>query len=412
MVSIGDIVELHITRIAGLGDGVATHDGLPVFVPHVCANERVRAEVVQTGKSAIHARLHAVVSPSPDRQPPPCPHFGTCGGCELQQLTPAAYAAFKQSIAAQVAAQLGCERVQTLFQSGPASRRRAEAKISVEEGAVTVGFNAQRSHAVVDVPECKVVEPAILSAMNTWRELLQSMKKPSRFRSIQFTAAENGLDVQVSAEGKLKPADAEALRVFAQGMARFTLNGESIKSGEPSLSMGGASVELPIGSFLQATAASEARMVELVLQGCQGHATVADLYCGIGTFSLPLAQAGHRVLAYEGGQEAVTALFNAARRADLPVSAYQRDLFAQPLTEELSQAEAVVINPPRNGALPQCEAIAASAVRKVVMVSCNPATFTRDAQALQVGGFALQTLAPIDQFTWSHHLELVGVFTR
>lgn len=416
MVSVGDILELHITRIAGLGDGVATHDGHTVFVPQTCAGDMVRAEVTQVAKAAIHARLRAVVAPSPDRRQPPCPHFGACGGCALQQLTPAAYAAFKHGVALQVAAQLGCDAavVQPLFESGPASRRRAEAKVAVEEGRVAVGFNAARRHAVVDAPECRMVEPAILAAMNNWRAALQTMKKPSRFQSIQFTLAENGLDAQVTAEGKLKPADAEALRVYAQGTARLTLNGDTIKAGAPMLSMGGADVELPVGSFLQATAASQQKMVELVLAACAGHGAVADLYCGCGTFSLPLAQAGHRVLAYEGGQEAVTALFNAARRANLPVSAQVRDLFAQPVEKTgLSQVEAVVINPPRNGALPQCEAIAQSGVvRKVVMVSCNPATFTRDAQALLAGGFALVQLTPIDQFIWSGHLELVGVFVR
>lgn len=412
MVSVGDILELQITHIAGLGDGVATHNGLSVFVPHTCQGDVVRAEVVQTVKSAIHTRLHGVVTPSPDRQSPPCPHFAACGGCELQQLTPAAYAAFKQSVAAQVAAQLGCNLVHPLFESGSASRRRAEAKVAVDDGVVSVGFNAPRSHAVVDAPECKVVEPAILAAMNHWRNVLQGMKKPSRFHSIQFTVADNGLDVQVTSEGKLKPADALALQEFAQGMARLTHNGETLKAGAPALAMAGAEVALPVGSFLQATASSQAKMVELVLAACAGHATVADLYCGCGTFSLPLAQAGHQVSAYEGGQEAVTALFNAARRTGLPVNAQVRDLFAKPLHDELAQLDAVVINPPRNGALPQCEAIAKSPVKKVVMVSCNPATFTRDAQALLAGGFALRELTPIDQFTWSHHLELVGVFTR
>lgn len=407
-------MQLHITHLAGLGDGVATHDGQTVFVPQTCCGDVVEAEVVQQASSAIHSRLLRVLTPSPDRHQPPCPHFGSCGGCELQQLSPAAYTRFKHDIAVRVASQLGCAAaiVQPVFESGAATRRRAEAKVSVVDGEVRLGFSAARSHEVVDAFACRVVAPEILEAMHTWRGLLQSMKKPSRFQSIQFTLADNGLDVQVNAEGKLKPADAEALRAYAATTARLTLNGETLKAGEAQLAMGDAQVELPVGSFLQATVPSQRKMVALVVAGCAGYGAVADLYCGVGTFSLPLAQAGHRVLAYEGGQESVTALFNAARRADLPISAHVQDLHRQPVQQELEHVEAVVINPPRNGALPQCEAIAKSAIKRVVMVSCNPATFTRDAQALQAAGFVLSELTPIDQFTWSHHLELVGVFSR
>lgn len=414
MMTQGDILQLHITHIAGLGDGVAQHEGHTVFVPFTCAGDHVQAEVVQLAKDGVRARLIAVQTPSPQRQTPPCPHFGVCGGCELQQLAPAAYAEFKHSAALRVAEQLGADAalVQPLFQSGAVTRRRAEAKVAVTDGAVAFGFLAARSHDVIDTPHCQVVEPRIAEAMQQWRAMLSTMKKPSRFTAVQFTAAHNGLDVQVQAEGKLKPADAEALRAYAQTCARLTLNGETLKAGEAEITFGAATVHLPVGSFLQATEPSQQAMTEIVLRHCAGATAVADLYCGSGTFALPLAQAGHRVLAYEGGQEAVTALFNAARRHNLPVSAHQRDLVKQPLCGELQEVDAAVINPPRNGALPQCKALAASAVGKVVMVSCNPATFTRDALALQAGGFTLAELTPIDQFTWSHHLELVGVFTR
>lgn len=334
----------------------------------------------------------------------------------MQHLSAETYTEFKRGIALRVAEQLGADAqvVQPLFESGPASRRRAEVKVAVVKGEVRLGFMAARSHEVVDTPECRVVDMAIVQAMAAWKALLQGMRKPSVFKSIHFTVVNNGLDVHLRTEGKPKPADMEALRAFSvsQPIERLLMDGQTLKAGEPLVAMGGSVVALPPESFLQATQASQKAMVELVLKHCAGYRVVADLYCGCGTFSLPLAHAGHAVRAYEGGQEAVTALFNAVRRGGLDITAQVRDLYALPLTVELQGVEAAVINPPRNGALPQSKALAQSGVKKIVMVSCNPATFVRDAQALQAGGFRLVELTPVDQFTWSHHLELVGVFAR
>lgn len=416
MVKTGDIVRLRVTHLAGLGDGVAELGGIPVFVPFTCAGDEVEARITHVSKDSCRAEPVKIIERSTSRREPTCQHFGTCGGCALQHLLPEAYAEFKRSIALRAAEQLGIDRsvVQPLFESGPVSRRRAEVKVVVVNGEVRLGFMAARSHDVVDVPGCRVVEPAILQTMAAWKALLQDMKKPSVFKSIHFTVVNNGLDVHLRMEGKAKPADMEMLRRFAanQPIARLLVDGQTLKAGEPQVDMGGIAVVLPPESFLQATQASQRAMAELVLKHCAGHRVVADLYCGCGTFSLPLAQAGHTVRAFEGGQEAVTALFNATRRGGLDVTAQVRDLYAQPLTTELQGVEAVVVNPPRNGALPQCKALVQSEVKKIVMVSCNPATFARDAQALQTGGFRLVELTPVDQFTWSHHLELVGVFVR
>lgn len=419
----GDILELTITHLAGLGDGVAAHEGVPVFVPLTCAGDTVRAQVVQAGREHHRARLLEVLEPSPQRADPPCPHFGACGGCTLQHLDAAAYDGFKHAIAVDAARALGVEGavVKPLFRSGAASRRRAEVKVTVEQGEVRLGFLAARSHDVIATPECKVVDAAIANAMETWRAALQHCGKPARITAIHFTHAENGLDVLLQCSAAPKPADIQLARghAAAQGVVRLGVQvgqGEPqwLRLGEPFVQLGGVTVELPPAAFLQATRASQDAMIAEVAAQCGEATTVADIYCGIGTFSLPLAQAGHRVLAYEGSGEAVTALFNAARRHGLEerLSVHARDLYAQPLTTELRGVEVAVINPPRNGALPQCEALAASGVGRVVMVSCNPATFIRDGKALCGAGFRLVSLLPVDQFTWSHHLELVGTFCR
>lgn len=421
---IGDRLELRITHLASLGDGVAIHEGIPIFVPYSCAGDVIVAQIERINKDSAHAQLLEIIRPSPDRQPAPCPHFMQCGGCELQHLAPHAYAEFKRSIALRVAEQLGFSEkvVAPLFLAGAGSRRRVELKVAVNKGEVILGFSASRSHTVINTPHCLIADPAIVAAMAEWKTVLQNLKKPSLVKSIHLTVADNGLDVLLQVSGKLKPNDMEALRGFAptQPIARLVMACENepphtLKAGEAVISMGGAEVALPSGSFLQATQASQQALVECVLQHCAGRKAVADIYCGSGTFSLPLAAAGHVVQAYEGSAEAVTALYNATRRRgwENSLGSEVRDLYTNPLTAaELGGFDAVVINPPRNGALPQCRELAKSNVQKVIMVSCNPATFLRDAQALAEGGFSLASLLPVDQFTWSHHLELVGIFER
>jgi 23S rRNA (uracil1939-C5)-methyltransferase len=421
---IDDTIELSIAHLAGLGDGVGSYADIPVFVPYTCAGDTVRVRIERMGKGVAYARLIDVLHPSPHRQAPPCPRFSRCGGCGLQHLAPQNYRDFKRGIALHVADQLQLEhaRVAPLFEAGDASRRRAELKVNVHKGEVTLGFLASQSHEVVDATPCKVVSPAIAAAIGAVRTCLANLKKPSLIKALHITEADNGLDIQLQATAKLKPADAQSLQTFADAeeIERLLLMYDDgattmLKVGEPQVSMGTAQIALQSGGFLQATKASQNALADYVVQHCAGHASVADIYCGSGTFSLPLLQAGHRVYAYEGSADAVTTLFNAARKQgwEQQLHSHSRDIYAQPLrAEELAACEAVVINPPRNGALPQANMLAQSPVQKVVMVSCNPATFVRDARALLDGGFGLQHMLPVDQFTWSHHLELAAVFSR
>ena len=420
----GDNIEVEITHIAGLGDGAASYQNLPVFVPFSCTGDVLSVIVEEVTRTAIRAQIADIIRPSPQRQLPPCPHFGQCGGCSLQHLSDTTYHQFKQSIAEHTARQLGADNavVQPLFSAGSASRRRADYKVAVNKGVVTVGFNAARSHATVDAADCRVVVPEIVEEIAHFKALLSTFKKPSLVSAIELTLADNGLDIVIECKNKIKPADAELLQnhLMRDSIVRCGLKVSEtaytiIKSGEPQLHKAGTYIELPFKSFLQATKISEEYMVDAVLSACRDANKVADLYSGCGTFSLPLAQAGHNVVAYEGNDDAVRALFNAAQRSNYApnVISHCRDLMAKPVTDaELESIDAVVINPPRNGAQPQCRQLAQSDVVDIVMVSCNPATFVRDGKALIAGGYMLDKLIPIDQFTWSAHLELIGVFTR
>jgi 23S rRNA (uracil1939-C5)-methyltransferase len=182
----------------------------------------------------------------------------------------------------------------------------------------------------------------------------------------------------------------------------------------PVVRLGPATVGLPPGAFLQATPQAEAAMAAFVGEQSAGAGRIVDLYCGVGTFTFKLAEVG-QVHAADSSREAVQALTSALAGAPglHGVTAEARDLVRRPvLAEELKKTDLVVFDPPRAGAAEQAAEIARSKVARVIGVSCNPATFARDAHTLVDAGFRLDRVLPVDQFLWSPHIELVGVFSR
>ncbi len=417
-------IELTIQALGGLGDGIAQVEGVPVFVPHTAPGERVLATILSTGREGCRAVVKARLSPGADSIAPACQHFGQCGGCALQHLRAEAYGAFKRGILLRCVERLGYNTAQVapLVEARPGARRRADFAISVRKGAVRIGFHAPRSHEIIDLQHCPVTADAILAILPAFRACAESLKKPGNVRGLMVTNTGRGLDLLVQVAVRPSAGDRVKLVAFAQTapVLRLSLQWGEVQerlaqSDEVTLDFGGVAVELGAGAFLQATALGQAALTERVLAHTEGCGLVADLYCGSGTYSFPLAKAGHRVRAYEGSTESITALRNAARRAGLEgtVEAEVRDLFRHPLPPaELARFDAVVINPPRNGALPQFQALAQSGVKRIVVVSCNPATFERDAQELKRAGYGLLEAVPIDQFTWSPHLELVAAFVN
>lgn len=415
-------VELDITALAGLGDGIGHWQEKTVFVPFALPGERVRA-ILSADPKDQRAELLEILIPSPERGIPPCRHFGVCGGCELQHLSSDAYARFKRGIALQVAERLGvAERVMPLVTVPLHSRRRAEVKVTVQKGEVSLGYYAARSHRIIDLHECPIVDSHIEGAFAAWREAIEKLKTPGNIKAIHFTALENGLDVILQVTSRSKPQDREKLIAFAATQPILRLQEHVGGAGDYDalgrrqpvmIYFAGVAIELPTGAFLQATLPSQQALQALVAAGCEGGRRIIDLYCGCGTFSFPLAQAGYEVSAVEGNPEMVNAAANAARKAGLTgVQFSARDLYKTPIpSAELARYDTAVINPPRNGALPQVQELAKAGVRRIVMVSCNPATFERDAKHLLEHGYVLDSLTPVDQFLWSHHLEVVGIFT-
>lgn len=403
--------RLVIDRIGHRGDGVA--DGLdrPIYVPGTLPGETV--EVESADGRAERRRLINIVQPSAARMAPICPHFGVCGGCALQHWETAAYRGWKRDLVVSALQQAGIEaQVGALIDAHGDGRRRAV--FHSRRGShdvLEVGFAAARSHHVVSIDRCPVLAPSLDGAVQTaWAiaEALHPAKKPL---DIQVTATDAGLDVDVRGSGALSvPLMTALARIAAtHRLARLTRHGELIAMARPpTLQIGKATVALPPAAFLQATATGEATLAALVLAACAGARSVADLFAGVGPFALRLAEAA-RVTAADSDETAVIALRRAASTPGLkPITAERRDLFRNPLVAaELSGFDAVVFDPPRQGAQAQAREIAASRVPVVVAVSCNAATLARDLRILSDGGYQPTAATPIDQFRYSPHVEIV-----
>ena len=408
--------ELIIEAVGGEGDGVAAG---PVFVPFTLPGERVLAS-----GGGERRELVEVQSASADRVTPPCPHFGVCGGCALQHWAHAPYLAWKvERLAATLARQQIETEILAPFAAEPGTRRRValHARRGSREAA-RLGFKARRSWELVDIAACPISDPAIQAALPALKRLAAPLlEHPKSAPTLHVTLTSTGLDIEISGverkSGGLS-ADARvqvAERAAAAGFARVTLEGEAAyMARQPRVTLGQASVNLPAGAFLQATPQAQAAMTAFVAGAAAGASRIADLYCGVGTFTFALAEIA-QVHAADFDPEAIRALSSALAGAPglKGVTPEARDLTRRPvLAEELKKTDVVVFDPPRAGAAEQTAELARSGVARVIGVSCNPATFARDARTLIDAGFTLDRVLPVDQFLWSPHIELVGVFSR
>lgn len=423
----GETLSLTITALSPQGDGIAYLEPRhPVYVARSCPEDTVQARVTETRQDFSRAVIDGVITPSAQRIVPPCTYYDACGGCQLQHLNDNAYQQFKMDRIATVLARIGSPHtpIQPMACVGRASRRRTELAVTVHKGEIRLGYVGSRSHQLVNVATCLVLRPVLNAVLPSLRALLAHMKKPSRIASLHLTETDSGIDMGLQLHAALEPSDIARLKEWAPTQPEIARLWHALPEHAPialtpnaqaTMMFSGVAVELPAAAFLQASPEGQAALQAEVVRQTEGYARVVDLYCGCGTFAIPLATAGHAVSAYEGASEMVTALHNAALKAQLDtrLTAATRDLYLDPLPSHLlSGFDAAVINPPRNGALPQVKTMASSDIQRVVMVSCNPASFERDAKHLLSHGFVLDTVLPVDQFYWSSHLELVGTFTR
>lgn len=404
--------ELLITRLGAQGDGVAETAGAPVFVPFALAGERVIADV-----DGARGRLLRVLQPSPDRIAPVCRHFGTCGGCVVQHMSSNVYRAWKRDLVVSAFAARGLDvNVGDLVEPG-GKRRRAVLSAERSDNGVAIGFHEAQSHALVAITECPVLDPKIVAAIPALKTLIAPLISKLGAR-LTVTATKSGLDVLLDGiERKLTPDVRSRLASEASALqlARLAIGNDIVvETLPPFLTFATADVVLSPGCFVQAVAEAETEMVRRILAAVGKVKSVADLFCGVGAFTFPLA-ARAKVLAFDGNQPAIAALNAAAKKATglKPITAHVRDLFREPLSPlELNEHDAIVFDPPRAGAEAQAQRLARSKVKTVVAASCNPATLARDARHLVDGGYKIESVTPIDQFAYSAHVEVVAVFRR
>jgi 23S rRNA (uracil1939-C5)-methyltransferase len=408
-------LRLRIERLGRRGEGVASQDNAPVFVPFGLPGEEVLAEV-----EGERGWIVELIAPRPDRQAPICPHYGVCGGCAVQTLPNDAYADWKRKLVVTALDRAGLKPdVDPLVDAHGEGRRRAtfHARFGPPKSPVRIGFMRARAHEIVDLDRCPVLAPAMENALAAARRIAGLLARAEKPLDLVVTATDAGLDVDLRGLGAASSGLRRSLVAAATDvdLARLSNHGDIlVERRAPTLRLGEALLLLPPGAFLQATARGESLLADHVLAALGAASRVSDLFCGIGTFALRLAGRAS-VDAFDSDGPAVAALERAARAAPQlhPVTAHRRDLFARPvLAEELKRIEGLVFDPPRAGAAAQAVEIARSGVGTVVAVSCDAVTFARDAVILTGGGYVLERVTPIDQFRFSPHVEIVGVFRK
>ncbi len=385
-----------IVRIAARGDGVTSSGRhVPFGVP---------------GDALLD---DGALAPGKHHQQPPCRHFPDCGGCQLQHADDEAYRGYLVSRIETALLQHELEtEIRAPHLSPPCTRRRATLRaLKVGKGAV-VGFNAEKSHQIIDMRECHILKRELFALVAPLRELLAGLLQPKRAAEVQLTLVDQGADLLLKGAQANGLAAMEQLISFASshGLARLSLDQglgpETLYEPQPAtVTLSGTPVRFPVGGFLQATGDGEAALVGCVREAVEGARIVADLFAGVGTFALAVRSA----YAAEASRDAAAALVQAA-----PATAVEhRDLYRRPLdVDELKRFDAVILDPPRAGAAEQVAALARSAVGHVAYVSCNPATFARDAKTLADAGYGLEWVRPVGQFRWSTHVELAACFVR
>jgi 23S rRNA (uracil1939-C5)-methyltransferase len=393
-----------IVRTASRGDGV-TGDGR--HVPLAAPGDRLNPD-----GGLIYGPHHAA---------PPCPHFPLCGGCQLQHLDEASLTDFvcDRVLHALAAQQIEPKEVMPVHLSPPASRRRIAVRSAWVGKQFQLGFSTKKSHRIIDLNQCDVMAPLLFALMQPLRAFLTPRVAQKRNVQVKLALADQGVDMLIenlSVEGLEAQ---EALTVFAaqQNLARLSLDeGYGPTSNwepEPvTVTLGNVAVGYPAYGFLQATSDGELALANAVKAVTGGANSVADLFAGLGTFALSLGE-GRKIYAAEADRQAILSLKRASAQAHRPIFTEHRDLFRRPLiAAELDRFEAVILDPPRAGAREQIVQLAQAQVPKIAYVSCNPASFARDAKTLVEAGYRLQRIWPVGQFRWSTHVELVGEFLR
>lgn len=420
-----DPVILTIDHIGGKGDGVALHEDAPVYVPRAAAGDRIRADVSRS-KDALHGRIIDILEPGPGRVAASCSHYAQCGGCQLQHLDDATYRNWKESFVRRQLEKAGlmpAEWLPPVFI--PSATRRRVTFAALKKGKdFILGFNEARSSRIVNLSSCLLLTPALDAVRSRLEPFLRRLLPDGKMTDIALQDIDGAVELILTGDyGSLSFQKMQAVAEMgrALGLARIGWRVTPFSPAETLLQLhpvskrfGHLHIDIPPGAFLQPSREGEAALVHAVMQGCAGlkNKKIADLFSGCGTFTGHLLEHG-TVYAAESDAAAVAALKKTASAIPQKLNVEKRDLAREPMTVmELKKFDCVVFDPPRAGAKEQSAQLAKSGVSRVIGVSCNPSTFIRDAEILKQGGYDLKSVQLIDQFIWSAHSEIVGVFTK
>ncbi|MFK3974599.1 23S rRNA (uracil(1939)-C(5))-methyltransferase RlmD [Pseudomonas sp. NPDC087358] len=420
--------RLKIERLSNDGRGIGFVEGRTWFVAGSLAGEEVEARVLGAHGKVVEARTERVFQASPLRRPAPCPHFGRCGGCSVQQMPREEQLALKQRMLAEQLSRIAGvdpqEWAAPLTGDEYAYRRRA--RIAVRWDArgkhLEVGFRAASSQDIIGIEQCPVLVQALQPIMSALPSMLRSLSKPQALGHVELFSG-SAQAVLLRHTAPLADKDLAILQAFcATFEAQLWLHGEGEPQPvDPSAQLGyhlqpwNLQLAYRPGDFVQVNAQVNTAMIEqaLVWLAPRPDERVLDLFCGLGNFALPLAQIAQEVVAVEGVETMVQRAAGNAVRNDLHnVKFYQADL-SQPLDKAPWVAEgfrAVLLDPPRDGALEVVGKLRSLGAERVLYVSCNPATLARDTVELIKQGYQLKRAGILDMFPQTAHVEAMALF--
>lgn len=418
-------VTAAIIKIGAQGDGLATHHSTPVYVAKTAPGDMVNFALGKPRAEGFSAVLQKIIKPSQHRVDPPCPYFAKCGGCALQHVNEKFYRQWKTNklLHALIREDIEPEAVGEPVFLHHATRRRTTMAAHKAGKRIGMGYFEARSHNIVNAELCLILEPELDAKMQALRRFLPQLLPEDEIADITLQHIDGAFDMVLTGRyqhrGKFSFGQDEAMGEIAEQLdiARISFRLKDFQPPEIILArksvlkkFGAVTVAVPPASFLQASQAGEDTLAALVMEHTKDSRKILDLFSGCGTFAGNLLERDVRVIAIDGDKDAVNALAAAKHRK---LTALRRDLFKNPVPPgELDAFDTVILDPPRAGAREQAEQLAQSQVKKIISVSCNPGTFARDAAILQKRGYILRHVTLVDQFVWSAHLEIVGVFTR
>lgn len=423
MVNTPKKTNLYIESLGPKGDGVAFSRKGPIYVDRSAPRDEVSVNLFRDRLGIQRGDIVQLIKPSPYRQTPPCQHFEKCGNCTLQHLNQEFYQHWKVNLVKEALKNVSMRPrkwLSPIFLSG-SNRRRLTFTLRNNNKKTVLGYYQRRSQELTEIKSCEIALPELLTLKETLRPFLKNLTTGQQNIDISFQWVDNKADMVISGlTGGPQSLDKSFLKFLKSltevtPVARISLKQKEkfhilIQKEPITKQFGPLSVNLPPGAFLQPTQEGEAALVDCVLSALPEGKKFADLFSGCGTFTGALMTRGE-VDAFESSALAVESLSKSSQK--FPIRAFRRDLFKNPIHhKDLNQFDAIVFDPPRAGSAEQAQEMALSNCKTLIGVSCNPATFARDAKILSRGGYRLQTAQVIDQFLWSHHVEIVGVFEK